>query len=111
MKRRLARLRRRKHIAKSLDRGACFAARLAAHFQRHQRSGRHANRAAMTGEFEGLDGLRREFHRQFHFVAAGRVVTLDGRRCVGKRSKISRALAVVEDDLLVKFFDVHAKKA
>jgi hypothetical protein len=65
----------------------------------------------MTSEFEGLDGLRRKFHRQFHFVAAGWVVTLDGCRGVGKRSEIARTFAVVKDDLLVKFFDVHAKKA
>ena len=65
----------------------------------------------MSGEFEGLDGLRRKFDRQLHLIAARRVVALDGRRCVGKRSEISRTLAVVEDDLLVKLFDVHAKKA
>jgi hypothetical protein len=65
----------------------------------------------MACELEGLDGLRRKFDGQLHLIAAGRVVSLHRGGCVRQRPEIAGTLAVVEDDLLIKLFDVHAKKA
>ena len=65
----VARLRSGKHVSECLDGRSRFVQRLAAHFDRHDRGGRHADCAAMTLELEILDHPGRESYCQLRLAS------------------------------------------
>lgn len=71
-----------------------------------QRRRRLGNAATRTDKTDVLDPVAVERQEQFQLVAAQRIMSLGGTRCLRHFVEIPRLLAVIKNDLLVKVVDV-----
>ena len=81
--------------------------RLAFEFERHQRGGRLADGATHSGKADVLHrAVRPKTHMQLDLISAGGVVAMNVHGLPLEQAVISGALGVVEDHLLVEFFEI-----
>ena|SRR5437016_13592348 len=93
-----------------------FSAFFSFQFRRHQGRRRLTNRATVAGEFDVLQStIAVELYREMNLVTACRIIAVHSNSRVWQLAKISRPPRMIEDYLLIEFFEiaefrVHLKK-
>ena len=100
-------------IMESVQQRLRFRTRTAFDFQRHHRSRRLADCAALAGELHVLDrAVGAEFHREMNFIAARWIVAVNANDVAFQFAEVPRPTRVIENHLLVEFLQlgIHAAK-
>jgi hypothetical protein len=95
-----------------MEKGVRFTAGLALQFEGHQRSGSLTDRTTLPGELEVFDmPIRLKFELEMDFISAGGVVPVDCNGRLVEFSVVPWAFGMVEDYLLIQFFELGIHKS
>lgn len=94
------------HVRECFEEGLCVGAGFPLEFEGHERGRCLTDGATLSGELEVFDvsvGSGLQF--EVNFISAGGVISVHGDSGLVEFAVVPRALGVIEDDLLVEFFE------
>src|SRR3954468_22662177 len=87
----------------------CFIARLSFQLHGHERGRCLTNGAAASGEFDIVESsIIAELHREMNLISARGIIAMHADSGFRQLSEISRLTRMIEDHLLIKFFEIRA---